>query len=305
MIVNSVTPYSVTKGNSSKNKADIAPQYASVAFTGSEHPHKAPSKFSWRGLGRVLTLVGITSAPAALLTACPAQGPGGDEPPASVTSTGTGTGVTTATNTAVGTSTATGTNTATTPNTAVTKLNAALENAGIAIADPDQPPKVISYVDSFNGDQTTMTLDPTKTKDNTVVYKSVTNVTDTGVITYNYDPTTNALTHTSVGDLDGVTRIAKITMDADGYTVFTNAKTGKIDSKWRKIGTGQIGIYDQAGNFCRTYDNFTITTLDGNSYLAKLGKDTKAPIVRFTEGVLPKVKKVAQEIKTQKLARYV
>jgi len=251
MIINSITPYK----QSSISTANVVPQvsqnhHSSVSFTGAKQ------------VGALGTLAMVFG-----LVGCPSS---------NAPNTASTTGTTASTATATVTATSTATSTATTPDTAVTRLNAAWENAGISIPDPDQPPKSISYVDDFSGDTTTMTLDPTKTTDNTIVYKSVTNVTDTGVITYSYDPTTNSLTKTTVGDITGTKTIATITMDPDGYTVFTNAKNGNFAEKWRKINTGKVGIYDQTGNLLRTYDNFTV---DG--YLAKLQKETKAPIVRF------------------------
>jgi len=278
MLVNPITPLSISNRKTGASAVSVIPQVHSQSiptFTGSKRTGILTS---------ILMALGLSGCPENNIA------PNVDTVPPQPTSTAT----------ATVTATSTATSTATTPDTAVTKLNAAWENAGISIPDPDQPPKSISYVDSFSGDTTTMTLDTTKTGGNNVVYKSLTGVEDSGVVTFSYDPTTNTLTKKSVGDMTGATQNYKMTMDADGYTVFTNTVTGKFDAKWRKINTGQVGVYDQTGKLCRTFDNFTV---DG--YLAKLQKEAKAPIVRFADGVLPKVKKVAQEMtQPTKLQKY-
>lgn len=287
MFVKTITPLRSSNGTSSSSVVNTTPKV--TYFTGSEAPkvHTTPKKFSFGAVGRVLAVLGFTGGAGAVLTACPSTpGPGGGEPPATVTTTSTNINTDTKISTATGTGIAT--STATTPHTVTSKLNAAWTNAGIAMPTDGVPAK-IEYEDTFYGGHVTETLDPTKTTNNAVVYNGI-NDTENGSYTktYTYDEANNILTMKQKAGSNEFNYA--ITLDSNGYAVFTNQKTGKIDTKMRKIDTGKVGVYDASNKLLDTYANYK-----NDGYLAKWEKEAKSPIVRFTGEAKEKLARITEE----------
>ncbi len=207
------------------------------------------------------------------------------------------------TDTITSTSTATATSTATTTDTAPSKL-ANMWKAGHYDYDVSKgAPKTMSWFDKVGNGTINFVRADDGSDPNYLKYdvSSINGVTGAdggrGVQEYFYSPDTGEL---KVNAYDG-SGTFKLEIDPNtGDLIYKNPTTGKPTNIQKRINKGIINDYKADDG--TLHNILKDVKFDGNLVHNK-GNNTKAPLVRFAEGLFRTVKPIAQEM-PQKLVRY-